>query len=145
MGITSTTNQSTMLPTLLTIASIVFVHSMTIPIPDKDETSGSGAPSGESPVVHFSEVKTTLILEETEFSDDAITTDQLETTVTEEPKTIQSQVWNDHYEEEQSPFQSFWSGITPFFNSFWTRVPSLFYKQQSSKLAEMCDVHAHFC
>merc|ERR1712226_87009 len=144
MGITSTTNQSTMLPTLLTIASIVVVHSMTIPILQKEEISGSGALSGEAPVVHFSEVKTTLILEETEFSGDAITTDQLETTVTEEPKTIQSQVWNDHY-EERSPFQSFWSGITTFFNSFWTRVTSLFYKQQSSKLAEMCDVHAHFC
>merc|ERR1712226_1253327 len=145
MGITSTTTHSTMLPILLTIANIVVVQSMTIPIPDKAETSGSGAPSGEAPVVHFTEVKTTLILEETEFSGDAITTDQLETTATEELTTSQNQVWNDHYDEERSPFQSFWSGITTFFNSFWTRVTSLFYKQQSSKLAEMCDVHAHFC
>merc|ERR1712226_1569120 len=142
---TSTTNHSTMLPILLTIANIVVVQSMTISIPDKAETSGSGAPSGEAPVVHFSEVKTTLILGETEFSSDAVTTIQLETTVTQEPKTIQNQVWNDHYDEERSPFQSFWSGITTFFNSFWARVTSLFCKQQSSKLAEMCDVHAHFC
>merc|ERR1712226_1076574 len=131
MGITSNTNHSTMLPILLTIANIVVVQSMTIPIPDKAETSGSGAPSGEAPVVHFSEVKTTLILEETGFSGDAIITEQLETTVTQQPEEVKtSQVWNDHYEEESTPFQSFWSGITTFFNSFWTRVTSLFYKQQ---------------